>query len=378
MLTLAFYPVDTWFFRESRPMESQGGTSLGNQFPPPPSTLMGALRTRIGDMFGVNWQDISALPSWWGDSDHWGDLNLEGPWIRVEQEDYYPCPAHLLHSNNGETTSYATLAPGDIVHCDLGRVRLPVLPAGTPLGCKPFEEHWLPRADFSALLGNKAPSGNLRLLSTDAMLANEYRLGIGIDANKRAVIEGQIYQTRHLRPRQELAVLVNLHGMPADQEEKFKQEILRQPLLRLGGEGRMAEVRPVSSPKDMSQGTPPSKAKLLAVTLAPMPVTGEQWPLPGFVKHRIQGQDCWQGELNGYPLTLLTMVSGKIRRQGGWDLKLHQPRPVQNQLPAGTVFYFDDAPLPPESRYMTINIVGQRIPLALGWWQDNQTNFIKE
>ncbi|WP_279487127.1 type III-B CRISPR module-associated Cmr3 family protein [Aeromonas veronii] len=66
MLTLAFHPVDTWFFRESRPMDSQGGTSLGNQVPPSAATLMGALRTRIGDMLEADWQDLTTLPVWWG------------------------------------------------------------------------------------------------------------------------------------------------------------------------------------------------------------------------------------------------------------------------------------------------------------------------
>ena len=34
-----FVPLDTWFFRESRPLESVGGAQLTSQFPPPVRTL---------------------------------------------------------------------------------------------------------------------------------------------------------------------------------------------------------------------------------------------------------------------------------------------------------------------------------------------------
>ena len=371
MLTLAFHPVDTWFFRESRPMDSQGGTSLGNQFPPAPATLMGALRTRIGDMLGADWQNIGSLPSWWGDADQWGDLKLEGPWLRLGKEDFVPCPAHLLRQND-PASGYVMLMPGDMVHCDLGQVRLPALPNGTPPGVKPLDDHWLPRSALSPLLTGQLPGHKTPAVNTSALLADEYRLGIAIDHSKRAVVDGQLYQTRHLRPRQSLAVMVSLHGLPAEQEQALIRDLATQPLLRLGGEGRMAEVEVVERPTPVGQGTPPKKAKLLAVTQAPMAIVPEQWPLPGFIKQKRDDLDCWQGELGGYPLTLIAMATGKGRRQGGWDLTRHQPRPVHNVLPAGTVFFFDDAPLPRELCTLMLEQAGQQTPLTLGWWQDNQ------
>ncbi|HEA3083723.1 TPA: hypothetical protein RVR55_000302 [Aeromonas dhakensis] len=377
MLTLAFHPVDTWFFRESRPMDSQGGTSLGNQFPPSAATLMGALRTRIGDMLGANWQDLTTLPIWWGDADQWGALRLEGPWLRLDGEDYLPCPANLLRGKEDDA-GYVILQPGDVVHCDLGHVRLPALPSGSPLGIKPLEDHWIPRRALTSVLTGQRPSSKTQMVATASLLADEYRLGIAIDDNKRTVVEGQLYQTHHQRPRRELAVVVTLHGLPTDQEQALQRDLTSQPLLRLGGEGRLAEVRVVDNPMQTAQGTPPKQAKLLAMTLAPLPVTPQQWPLPGFNKHKLLGLDCWHGELAGYPLTLIAMASGKMRRQGGWDLARHQPRPLHNQLPAGTVFFFDDAPLPGETHMLTLDVAGQHIPLALGWWQDNQTNSHKE
>lgn len=378
MLTLAFYPVDTWFFRESRPMESLGGTSLGNQFPPPLPTLMGAIRTRLGDMLGAEWHNLDAqpLPAWWGNADCWGDLTLSGPWLRLANKDYLPAPAHLLRSQNVETDKhhYVLLTPGEAVRCDLGQVRLPMLPSGTAPGVKPLDDHWLPREALSRLLTGQSLPHNLEPLSLHDLFVDEYRLGIGMDMKQRSVLDGQLYQTRHLRPHpdKDVAVLVNLAGLPAEQETALKQSLAANPLLRLGGEGRMAEVRIVTAPDHkLVSAAPPKRAKLLAVTLSQLPLEAGQWPLPGFIRQRRDdGQDVWQGELAGYSLTLLTMACGKARRQGGWDLKRHQPRAVQNQLPAGTVFFFDESPLPRELDALQLTSGGQQVPLALGWWQD--------
>jgi len=371
MLTLAFTPVDTWFFRESRPMESLGGTSLGNQFPPSPSTLMGALRTRIGDMLGADWNNLVAkpLPAWWGDTDQWGDLTLGGPWLRIAGEDYFPTPACLLQAADGKSIR---LQPGSAVHCDLGVVRLPQIPASTPPGVKPLDDSWLRAKEFRQLLSGQPLPHPLPVKKLPELFQDEYRLGIAINPERRAVVDGQLYQTRHLRSQQDLAVMITLDGLPSEVEAQLHQQLIRQPLLRLGGEGRMAQVtvmEKVSLPS--LSGTPTKNSKLLAIALNDIPISKADWPLPGFVKQQhADGIQCWRGELEGRSLTLLTMTSGKVRRQGGWDLQHHQPRAVQSLLPAGTVFFFDEPLLPHERTAITHLHAGQTITLALGCWND--------
>ena len=53
--TWRFNAFDTWFFRESRPMDSIGGSELASLFPPPATTLAGAVRTAIGEHLRVDW-----------------------------------------------------------------------------------------------------------------------------------------------------------------------------------------------------------------------------------------------------------------------------------------------------------------------------------
>jgi CRISPR-associated protein Cmr3 len=55
-----FEALDTWFFKESRPLEAVGGAQLRSMFPPPARTLIGAVRTALGDAQGVHWPDYAA------------------------------------------------------------------------------------------------------------------------------------------------------------------------------------------------------------------------------------------------------------------------------------------------------------------------------
>ena len=54
-----FEPVDSWFFRESRPHDAAGAAQLSSLFPPPIRTLAGAFKTLIGNSLGINWQQFA-------------------------------------------------------------------------------------------------------------------------------------------------------------------------------------------------------------------------------------------------------------------------------------------------------------------------------
>jgi CRISPR-associated protein Cmr3 len=53
-----FSALDTLFFKESRPIESVGGSQLSSVFPPPARTLIGAIRTAIGEANSVDWGGV--------------------------------------------------------------------------------------------------------------------------------------------------------------------------------------------------------------------------------------------------------------------------------------------------------------------------------
>lgn len=106
-LTCHFEALDTWFFRESRPQGSIGASELGSVFPPPVNTLLGAVRTAIGDAFhqqhGTDWRqfaELNALQAIIGFADNLGPLRCEGPFLSLKGERLYPAPANLMRKDD--------------------------------------------------------------------------------------------------------------------------------------------------------------------------------------------------------------------------------------------------------------------------------------
>lgn len=241
-----FEPLDTWFFREARPHGSVGNSELGSQFPPPVRTLLGALRTAIGDAWfarhGGDWRglaDNSALQAHIGLGDDLGPLRASGPFITLNGQRLYPAPANLMVQTEGSTAHYFLLGLGDVVHCDLGRVRLPAFPKQVPgvaslKGSKPASG-WLTQDAMQRLLDGQVPRAG-DLIPNHALFDEEPRLGIGRDNTRRSVQEGLLYQTRHLRLRPGVGVELHLHGLPD------ASLLPSRTTLRLGGEGRQAAL----------------------------------------------------------------------------------------------------------------------------------------
>lgn len=342
--------LDTWFFRESRPMETIGGNELASVFPPPPRTLLGALRTAVGDAAGIHWKTEFKpgcdLTSWIGYADDLGPLRLEGVWLSLNGKPLYPAPPFLLHREEKDgRTQHARLMIGNTVGTHLGKACLPVLPKGKQ-GFKPYEDAWLTEAGWKKLLlGQQLPLPD-EIKRTRDLFAQEPRLGIARDNVRRTAIDGALYQTRHLRPVPGLrldAALRHASGMPVP-----------TALVRLGGEGRLAHIETLPGKFKMPDAPKPQgKVKGLILILA-SPAryvdTDDKpsWLPPGFTEAETgDGNKIWRGEITGridgreltVALDIHTAVLDRCRREGGWDLVGHRPRKVQSLIPAGGSYY---------------------------------------
>lgn len=341
-----FEPLDTWFFREARPHGSVGNSELGSQFPPPVRTLLGALRTAIGDAWfarhGGDWGGLgsnAALQALIGLGDDLGPLRASGPFLRLDGQRLYPAPAHLMTKTHGGQLHHFLLGLGDVVHCDLGRVHLPAMPrqvAGLPelAGSQPASG-WVTHSGMERLLKGLPPL-NHEVISPAQLWSEEPRLGIGRDNARRGVQEGLLYQTRHLRLRPGAALELHLAGLPD------ASLLPAQATLRLGGEGRQAALRVQQAPLKLPDGPAIApRARFVLHHLTPSACAADL-PVgiaPGFVRCQHEGADCWEGELAGRPLRILAAACTRPLREGGWDLAQHQARPVQSLLAPGSVLY---------------------------------------
>lgn len=345
-----FEPLDTWFFRESRPHGSVGSSELGSVFPPPVRTLLGALRTLIGDAWyarhGDDWHNFGsnkALQAIIGYGDDLGSLHVSGPFLALDGKRLYPAPANLMVKEANGTPHYFLLDLGDPVHCDLGKVHLPCFPAQVPnvqelVGSKPAERCWLTADGLQKILQGQAPEAS-QIIEQKQLFQEENRLGIGRDNSRKSVQEGLLYQTRHLRLTQGVAIELRLHGL-ADAEL-----LPTHTTIRLGGEGRQAALH-VCQGQDSSiqpavdlEDSPSAFAlyNLTPVCCAPGLPAG----IPkGFQRvQRSDGVDVWEGSLGGIDLRILGVACGRPLREGGWDMATHQARPVHSLLPPGSVLY---------------------------------------
>lgn len=349
-----FTIADSWFFREARSHDAVGAGQIDSMFPPPASTLTGALRTALGDWMQVDWQafgrgqagnDIHELL---GNGDNLGNLKIHGPYLSQTTptltQRFYPAPASLLREASKPDSSKPTqkgtvhrLSIGSPIHCDMGEIAMPDFKDSTPQGAQPMANEWISASGLSTWLSGQTPDLP-ELLKLDDIITYESRLGIARDNKRATVQEGLLYQTRHIRLKKaDLSFSLRLDGLTETMENDLIQH---QSSLRLGGEGREAGLALHRSTSTDAPALQNCKAAGLVLYLA-TPALITDGPLPGFtpVNNSAGRVTCWEGEIQGIALRLVSAATYRQQRLGGWDMKARAPKPLRSLTAAGSVFY---------------------------------------
>jgi len=313
-----FRPVDSWMFRDGRPFDQNdmGAAEARSIFPPWPPTAVGAFRAALwqGPLKG-KW-DKAAL----GDGTDWqtdgvlGPLSF-GPQILLRDgEPLFPAPLNLLRGKDGRLT---LLRPGPALECDLGKaVRLPE-PAEPLEGAKTLEEHFLTAAGMEKVLRGELPEAG-DLVPPDDIFTREERVGIAIDPDTRRVREGALYMASHVRPRPGVSLAMRCSGLAEGHAPSG--------LVALGGEHRAAEIRKragIALPRDATSDG--GHRLMVAIT----PVVLERLPGPG---EALAGLG-----------RVVSACLGRPVRIGGWDSQNRRALPLKLALPAGSVWFLEQA-----------------------------------
>lgn len=343
-------PDDVLFFRDGKPSTRGTDHYLRSLFPPHPSTLYGALRTRRlsdrqVDLAGLNrntWaQRVGDLAAEVGDWGGFGSLELRGPWLVRGGEPLLPAP-HDLGLLFGPPSSPGERAPIATV------VRfLPDLSAGRrwshPLALlKPFQwtgsgwSAWDPGtagvepasaagwfltpAGLAAWRAGRAPEPE-RFVHASDLWTDEARTGVGLQASTRSGEAGLLYTFGFIRLASSVALGFEVRGSGLKAEGR----------VRLGGENRTAllEAGPAfpETPLEMD-------GDLVAVTLAAPSISGSGAYPPGFSAEDLKGT------LHGERFRLVAAAVSGFVPIGGWDLANGRAKPLRRAIPAGSVFYF--------------------------------------
>jgi CRISPR-associated protein Cmr3 len=355
-------PDDLLFFRDGRPSTRGDDHYLRSLFPPNPSTLYGALRTRRLLDAGVSlrelrksgrelWEELpdelrSELGAWGG----FGTLEIRGPWLVSDKDGVLlPAPADLavVVPREEDTTSITGARShheepplpfaGTVVvrflaaedpggrHSHQGRLLHPFTWEGggwaawtDPAPPRVVPGWWLTPQGLAAWAEGSAPAP-ADLVHSSALWLDEARVGVGLQADQRTSADGQLYTFGFIRLRPGISLGFDARGTGLEPGRRVV----------LGGEGRTGWL--AEGPILPASPVPSTPASGLRVALATPALSASGAALPGFAAVGTAG------ELLGTTTRLSgALVSGHTL-VGGWDLARSRPKPLRRAIPVGSV-----------------------------------------
>ncbi len=332
-MRIAFLPLDVVFFRDARAFGAGADHRAFTLLPPQPTTVHGALRAWLASQRG--WRPGSDLPAGLGSAEDPGELRVRGPFLaRLDGEraiTRHPFPADAAVLGDGDGTlrvlaRRSAAPPWILSDADADAIAL------APPGSGTQEE---PPAGLEApqLLRNLRGEEVVIERETSRRLsgyglglaAREPRTGIALDRGTRTAREGLLYTAEYARLADDAALVADV--WLGDDDPPIEQGVVA-----LGGERRLAGVRPVE-PDDWELGSAiqalVGRRRLRLYLLSAAPFPGGSRPL---------GLEQGEGVLAGRRVRLVGEFVGRPVRVGGFDLARGRPRPSRWAVPPGSVY----------------------------------------
>lgn len=348
-------PVDTWFFRDGTPFSARSAPQedVGAFFPPHPTTVVGAFRALLARSQGWNGRGPwpAELCTVLGDGPgNLGALAVDGPFVLRDEQPLFRAPRHLLGTvDSGKWEPRALLRPGEeSVQCDLGNVRLPMLPevGADWSNIKVGEDVWLTADGICAVLRGELPKQEAAVRS-QSLWSTEPRIGLKRDAGRRTAEEGMLYSTGHVRMQSAVSLGLRVAGLPDSWRPPDRT------LVPLGGESRLAEC-------DQWDGDlavcvrPKASCRLTLVALSPLNLGHDVYR-----GHRPLQLPDGLGDAN-----VASACLGRPHRVGGWDSLARRPLPMKSVLPPGSVLFCELPEVPDTGGAFAEGL------LRIGDWQE--------
>ncbi|MBW8878462.1 MAG: hypothetical protein JF614_26175 [Acidobacteria bacterium] len=343
-------PSDVLFFRDGKPSTMGADHYLRSLFPPFPSTLYGAVRTRrlldsgveLEGLVEASWsrrlEGLTGEVGAWGG---FGSLELRGPWLIRDQEVLLPAPADLgitlkcaLRSKEERPKIDQVVRFRPVDDADRRRWSHPLtlLFPFTFDGqeWKPWKiseprtvagEWFLSPKGLSAWRSGGAPEPEDFVHSTD-LWHSETRTGVGLETDRRTSKQGLLYTFGFVRLQTGVSLGFEVKGSGLQPDG----------LVRLGGEARTASLQ--AGPALPAFGGGPASGRFSLCFATPALSATGGYP-PGFAADRLEGI------LGGRRCRLVGAAVSRFVLAGGWDLARQFPKPLRRAIPAGSVFLFE-------------------------------------
>ncbi len=345
MTSVFIEPCDVVFFRDDLPFGAPGNQLSRCQFPPRPSVVAGALRSKVlaerldhlGD-FATDRDVPEAVRA---------EIGGPGP-DGLAPGTFRLGALHLGRRSDGvESAHYKPgrdlAAPGKGGPPD-GRLRIVrpaaagVVPGQSSLGSLApvaavlgFESvsGWLPAEEHLRYLAGSPPAGGV--VREADVLDREFRVGVGLDPARRTTDEGQLFSSQGVLLRPGWGFVAAVDGCSL---------LPTRGLIRLGGDGRMARLSPWTAPEP--DWTPVREAIARSGRF--------RWVLqtPAIFQHGWRPRDVREAgggrlvyERDGLRARLMSAAVDHPELAGGWDLLRGRRKPFRRMVPAGSVFWWE-------------------------------------
>lgn len=338
-MRLFIEPNDILMFRDGKPFSGGDDHFARSTFPPPPSTIYGALRSHIlsneWSEFNKFAKDHSRIPEnvrrEIGTPDESGTLTIK-QFLLAEKnnsvtEQIFPMPKDIVKEKGKENGKFYILNP----ESSIANTVMTDLPTGLHHTWYASEdvleassEFLSPEAMKEYLSGN-APK---KFIEPKDIFQPEERTGIRKNRSKRSVEDGGLYSVEYFRLKEKAGFSVEVEGT----------ELLKSSgILRLGGDNRTAHysqalwndisVEPIK--KKVSE-----KRKFKVLLISPAIFKN------GWLPETIDGKTM-EGMINGITVRMIGACVGKPLGIGGFDIVKGRPKAMKKAVPAGSVYYFE-------------------------------------
>ncbi|NHZ71478.1 MAG: type III-B CRISPR module-associated protein Cmr3 [Aquificales bacterium] len=369
--------TDVWLFRDGRPFDAGSDHRAASIFPPSPTTIQGAIRSKLLSLYDIDFADYAQGKVVRDDvvdqigaavNGKQGKMRLRGPFIAKRQDNddneimpYFPTPADILQVNKDENKQknqkeihrLLPLKPNaEALFTANWPVDMPQMlpctydealadgekPEGgmtwiSALGMKAYlagnisTESFAPskkdREAYGKWVANEEKKldaagklGHVHLKGANYFFSSEYRLGIGIDGKHKRPSDGKLYTATFIRPHKDVGLLVEVTGLV---ESQWPQT----GALSLGGERKSAQYTRIDQPAHWPANTANGN-KLIFAT--PTQFDGG-WQTKDWQPHFLEAE-------------LTAAIVGRPQLIGGWDMAQNRPKPMRRYVPATAVYFF--------------------------------------
>ncbi len=325
MTWFALEPLDAFIPRGNRTFG--GGVHGEAVMPPWPSVLAGALVSRILVDAGRIPQLVSRPDSAEGVLEEvlGPDHGVLGLGLFAEKTPVFLLPADCVVFKGPRLVRVVPRSlhgfPG--VASSSPTALIPVLSDATRE--KPEGGYWITLEGLAQYLSGREVAAE-HLKNATSLWRLDQRLGIALDRASRTVREGLLYTTDAVVFTPGVRLLV---GFRADYAPP-------QGLVRLGADGRGAQVEPLAGPLSERLdrlGAPGSGWPGFRMVLATPGLFPHGWLPPGVGDDGIF-------RFRGVKARLEAAAVGRFQVVSGWDLARQHPKPAERAVPQGSVYWF--------------------------------------